>query len=254
MKRASVTLYAFLVTVILGGSATLADTIELRADHWCPFNCTPGSDRPGFMVEIATEALALYGHEVNYETLNWARSLEFAENGRIDGVIGTDEDESPDFVFGPAMGTYQESAAFRPNETTDITDIDALSGLRVGGIMDYDYGDVVAQYVEENGDSRAMVQMLSGDNALEQNLQKLLAGRIDLVPEESSVLSYTLANLGITDQVEIVTDPEVYDLYIAFSPALESSEMYASQLTEGVERLRATGRINEILARYGLSE
>ena len=47
-------------------SAAKADVIDLRADEWCPFNCEAGSENPGFMVEIAREALALYGHDVGY--------------------------------------------------------------------------------------------------------------------------------------------------------------------------------------------
>ena len=27
--------------------------IVIAADQWCPINCVPGSDRPGFMIEIA---------------------------------------------------------------------------------------------------------------------------------------------------------------------------------------------------------
>ena len=34
-----------------------ADEVVLLADAWCPYNCEPGSDTPGFMIEIARELL-----------------------------------------------------------------------------------------------------------------------------------------------------------------------------------------------------
>jgi polar amino acid transport system substrate-binding protein len=43
-------------------------------------------------------------------------------------------------------------------------------------------------------------------------------------------------------------------LYIAFSPSDPRSPAYAALLSEGVVRLRASGRLAAILARYGLAD
>lgn len=246
---------ALAATMSLGGAAAMADVIELRADYWCPFNCNPEDDRPGFMVEIAREALAEFGHEVRYQTMNWTRSLDYARSGRINGVIGTDPDESPELVFGTPIATYQEATAFRPGESRTLETAADLDGLRIGGISEYEYStEAIAAYIAEHGDDGTLVQILPGDNALVQNLRKLEAGRVDLVPEDFSVLRYTLDNIGMQDAFEIVLSPEVSELYIAFSPALDSSDLYAAQLGEGLQRLRTSGRLEEILARYGLTE
>ncbi len=246
--------FAFAVSTALAWQPGQAAVIELRADTWCPFNCDPDTDRPGFMVEIAREALAPYGHQVNYRTMNWARSLEFVRAGRIDGVIGTDADEGPDLIFGPPLATYREATAFRRGEARELTH-EAIEGLRVGVIAEYEYSsEAIISYIDEHGGDGALVQMLSGEMALAQNLRKLSAHRIDLVPEDNAVLRYTLANMGMQDAVDLVLDEEVSELYIAFSPARETSQLYAEQLTEGVERLRQSGRLAEILARYGLTE
>lgn len=232
-----------------------AAVIELRADYWCPFNCTPEDERPGFMVEVAREAMAMYGHEVNYEIMNWARSLEYARIGRVHGVIGTDPDEAPGFVFGPRLGTYREAFAFRRGEGRTIDSIASLAGLRLGGILDYDYNSTaVGAYQEMHSDDPILVQLLSGDEALSKNLKKLTAGRIDLVPEDLSVLRFTLANLGLLEDIELVLEPQGTDLFIAFSPALESSRQFAEELSAGVQALKQSGRFNEILARYSLTE
>lgn len=230
-----------------------ADTIELRADVWCPFNCEPNSDRPGFMVELAQEALAFYGHEVRYQTLTWGRSLEKTRNGEVNGVIGTDQDESPDLVFGSPMAGYQETLVFRKGEAREISTFEDLEGLRIGAIVDYEYQSMIKAYADEHERDPTRVQLIGGDSALKRNLQKLIAGRIDLTIDERSVLEYAVAQLGIADAVEILPNSDTTDLFIAFSPALESSEVYARQLAEGIERLKASGRYAEILARYGLS-
>lgn len=37
------------------------------------------------MIEIAREAFAFHGHEVNFEFLPWSRALRQAQSGEIDG-------------------------------------------------------------------------------------------------------------------------------------------------------------------------
>lgn len=240
------------LAIMLAGAAAQADTIELRADEWCPFNCEPGSEKPGYMVEIAREALALAGHEVNYETLNWARSLEQTRKGTVDGAIGAIPDEAPDFVFGPALGFYEETVAVRRGEVVDISAPANLAGLRVGAINGYEYYGPVADYIAANRGDRALVQYVSGDDALDKNLRKLVAGRVDMVAEVSAVLAYTIGQNRLGEQIEILHTGERGPIYIGFSPALESSERYARELAAGLAVLRESGRLAEIMDSYGL--
>lgn len=227
------------------------DTIVLMADEWCPYNCNPESDLPGFMVEVAREALSPYGHEVDYQTLNWARSLHNAETGEINGVIGAVPDEAPGFIFGPAMGGYVEAIAFRLGEAVEPDAISTQSDLRLGAINGYEYSGIVSDYIEAHADDRSLVQYMSGDDALSKNLRKLVAGRLDIVTEVRSVLEYTLADSGLTHEVDLVNTDDASDVFIAFSPALPISQLYADQLTEGVARLKESGRYDEILQKYG---
>lgn len=230
-----------------------ADVIELRADIWCPLNCEPDSDRPGYMIELAQEALALYGHEVRYSTMTWGRSLEWVRRGEINGVIGTDQDESPDLVFGPVLGAYQETLIFRKDEGRQIETAEDLDGIRIGAVVDYDYHPVFNTYITEHQQDPTRVQMIGGDETLKRNLQKLSAGRIDMAMDERSVVHYMLRELGMRDRVDLISYEEPTDLFIAFSPVLESSQLYARQLSEGLAQLKESGRYTEILSRYGLS-
>lgn len=248
----ALTLFLGLAALSWSSPGARADTIELRGDVWCPFNCEPNSDRPGFMVELAREALAYYGHDVRYDTLTWSRSLDQTRSGEVNGVIGTDQDESPDLIFGPPLGTYQETLIFRGGEGRQIETVEDLDGLRIGVVVDYDYYPIFNTYITENERDPTRVQIIGGDDALKRNLLKLTSGRIDMTMDERSVVNYTIGELGLADQVELVSYEDASDLFIAFSPALESSQIYAQQLSEGIERLKASGRYAEILARYGL--
>ena len=197
-------------------SSARADVIELRADPWCPFNCTPGSAAPGFMVELAHEALAPFGHEVRYAQLNWSRSLVKVRSG-------------------------------------EITRISELAGLRLGATRDYDYytTEVLAQIAARSPEP-GEIQLLSGNDALARNLRKLLAGRIDVMVEEHSALLYQLQQQGLQDQVVLLPHAQSSPLHIGFSPRHPRPAFYVRQMEQGLATLRRSGRYRAILARYGL--
>ncbi len=197
-------------------SSARADVIELRADPWCPFNCTPGSAAPGFMVELAREALAPFGHEVRYAQLNWSRSLVKVRSG-------------------------------------EITRISELAGLRLGATRDYDYYTTeVLAHIAARSPERSEIQLLSGNDALARNLRKLLAGRIDVMVEEHSALLYQLQQLGLQDQVVLLPHAQSSPLHIGFSSRHPRPAFYVRQMEQGLATLRRSGRYRAILARYGL--
>ncbi|MED5439950.1 MAG: transporter substrate-binding domain-containing protein [Pseudomonadota bacterium] len=238
-----------------------ADTISLRADIWPPYNATPGSDKPGYIAEIAIEIWNNQGHEVDYSTIPWERAITEARTGNIDCILGALPDEVPDFVFhslplGLDQSTFYTRSA---NHWTYHTPAQ-LDDIRLGviGGYSYDQGVVdehIASTIREDA-SGSRVQLMKGDNALEKNLQKLLSGRIDAIVGSATVVNYTVATLGMEGAVRPAGNIGVADkLYIACSPATpEKSETYTRQLDEGIQRLRKSGRLTEILERYGLQD
>lgn len=242
---------ALTAAVLTSATVASADVIVLGADPWCPYNCEPGSEAPGFMVEVAREALAPFGHEIDYVSVSWARGIRQAELGQINGIIGAVPEEAPELIFGPPIGTYTDTVVFRRGEAIDLDQIGAQSNLRIGAINGYEYYGQVAEYIAANADDRTIVQYASGDDALEQNLRKLVAGRLDMVAEVRAVLDYTVLSLGLEGQLDIVDTDDASDVYIAFSPALETSALYVEQLREGIEMLRESGRYAAIFEKYG---
>ncbi len=250
---ARATLAAVLGTLALATAAT-AEAVSIRADQWCPYNCEPGSDRPGYMIEILQEALGPHGHTIDYQTMNWARSLASAEEGSIDGVVGASTDEAPGFHLGPVLGQWDLAVAVRKGESFDVGAADPFAGRSIGVIRGYDYGGAVADYVAANAADDRIVQVAGGEAPLETNLRKLEAGRVDLVPDDAAVLRYTIADLGLEGAFDLVSMEEPSPLYAAFSPRGARSADYAAMLAAAVDELRASGRLDEILARYGLTD
>lgn len=234
----------------------MADVISLRADNWCPHNCDPKAANPGYMVEIARKVFEGAGHQVDYQILNWARAIEETRAGHFTGIIGTSRGDAPDFVFpGIHQGRSVNAFAALATDGWTYAGIDSLKGRVLGVVRDYSYGEEIDAYIKVHLKDPARIQVTSGDNALELNLRKMQKGRINTVVEGEAVLKYNLQLLGLDKDMKMAGADSLADpIFVAFSPANPNSAGYAALLSKGMEELKASGELSNILAKYGLSE
>lgn len=230
-----------------------ADDIIIAADRWCPINCDPADSEPGVMVEIARRIFSGAGHTVEYRILPWARAVKTCRNGLITGVIGAFVGDAPDFIFPEnELLMISGNALFVAKDSKWIyTDIPSLSDVNLGAILNYDYGEKANNYIREG----KKVQLISSENPLDQNILKLLIGRIDVIIEAEPVFWYVAGKKGVHDKFKKAGQiSDAKKCYIAFSPAIPKSGEYARILSDGIDTLRQSGELGEILHRYGLSD
>ncbi len=229
--------------------------ITLRSDLWCPFNCVPGSDHPGYAVEIAQAVFGGAGYDVDYQLLNWTRSIDEVRQGHADAVIGAYATDVPGFVI-PAEPIGSSSAGFavRSDSTFRYAGPQSLDGQVLGIVATYEFGGELGDYLHGLHGDKSRIQYMSGDRALSKNLLKLVSGRIDVVLDDAQVLARLINELQLGDKVTFSQDYTRVPIYIAFSPAGPNSARYAAILCAGIARLRASGQLTAILARYGLQD
>ncbi|MDX1453015.1 MAG: transporter substrate-binding domain-containing protein [Oleiphilaceae bacterium] len=241
------------VIVFLVSGSAWADTLTIRADEWFPMNGDPFSEQPGYMIELAEVILAPHGHTVEYRTMPWERSLTMVREGKFDCVVGAYIDDAPDFVFPEQEWGINKSTFYvKQGESWRYTGIESLRDIKIGTIGSYAYSDEFDAYVEANKQS-SKVQVLKANNALEQNIKKVLAGRITATVESDLVMEAKLKEMGLQGQLVpagLLSDGDA--MYIACSPAKESSKHYVKLFSEGVEALRQSGQLKTILEKYGL--
>lgn len=247
---------ALALAILVGGGSAQAATITLVADEWCPYNCEPGSAKPGYMIEVAQKAFAEAGHTIDYRNMPWSRAVAESRAGKFDGIVGAAPGDAEDFVF-PSNSLGSSSAVFWVNkgEAWKYAGMASLDAISLGTIRDYSYGDDLDAYVEKNEKDAKRVQIASGDNALDMNFKKLAAKRIGTLVEDRNVAEYFIADSGQAGKFAAageVAEPD--PLYIAFSPASKDGKAYAKILSDGVQKLRESGELGKILSKYGLSD
>ena len=245
-------LKCLLVLICLPFGVAKADNLVIAGDSWCPFNCEPKTANPGFMVEIAQNALAKAGHTVVYEVMPWLRAVHECRAGKLDGVVGAYIDDAPDFIFPKnELGMNSDGIFTLKGNPWSYKGIASLSGISLGAIKGYAYGShEINEYLKKGGKG---VQLVFGDNALELNIKKLLEGsRIDAIVESPAVFWYKVSSMNLKNRFKAagnVSNPK--KLYIAFSPANPKAKEYAQILSDGMDALRKSGELKAILKKYG---
>lgn len=230
-------------------------TVLLVSDSWCPYNCEPGAENPGILIEIAKRALEKEGFEVKYETLPWSRAIEETRAGKYDAIVSAAEADAPDFIF---PGTHQatiQNTFFTANESAwTFKDLKSLGDVSLGVIRDYAYNDDLDSYIALHAEDAQKIQTASGDGALETNIKKLLAGRLGAFIEDKNVVELYLRDnpeyQGKLRMAGMLPETETNKIHVAFSPAEENAERYAKLIEKETRELRKNGEMEKIIARH----
>jgi polar amino acid transport system substrate-binding protein len=258
--KALLSLLAIYITFLQPAQAETvkAETITIVADEWCPYNCEPGSEKPGFMIEIAQKAFAKHNIAVEYINIPWTRSLAAVRKGKYNAVTSATENEVPNLVIPLVEQGYARDAFYvKSGNPWRYKNVKSLENITLGIIADYNYGEDLDAYISKHKDNLEKIQSLSSDDALDLNIKKLLSGRIDAFVEAEYVAGYTMAKQGNSDKIDYagpIPTSSNNNLYVAFSPAIKESAGYAEILTKEMKAMRASGELAAILGRYAVDD
>ncbi len=250
-------LFFILLNFLMHFSTAYADKIVISGDKWCPFNCEPNTAKPGYMVEVAQKIFSKAGHTVEYKVNPWERALQECREGKLNAVIGAINDEAPDFIFPTnELAINVDSLFVLKEKNWTYSDISSFSKVSIGAIKGYAYGsDELNEYIKKNEKNDKAVQLAFGDTALETNIKKLDAGRIDVVVESPAVFFYTSNQMKMNDRFKLAGKiSNEKKVFIAFSPANTKSKEYAQLLSDGIDALRKSGDLKTILQKYGVDD
>ena len=206
------------------------------------------------MIDIAREAFGLAGIDVEYVNMSWARALQQARDGYIDAVVGALPGDAPDFVFPDAATGYSTIALYtHPDNNWHYAGIDSLSQSTLLAINGYAYSPELDSYIEKYQDDPERVWVLSGPAPLSRAIELLHQQRSDVFPEDRYVMQWQLEQENNTESLRMAAVIHESPIYVAFSPVGRDSAQLAALLSEGARALQSSGRVEEILTRYGLS-
>ena len=218
-----------------------------------PYNGDPASEHPGIVVELAKTIFEPQGIKVDYQTMPWVDALEAARGGKIDGVIGAGSAETKGLtVPQESIGEPRVVLLVRKDNPWQFESNASLKNVRLGVIDGYTYWDSLDEYIKAN--KAPKVVSFSGETPLVDALTQLKEGKIDALPETMAVFVWTSKGMGLTpSDFRIVHTHQNEPIYLAFS-STPAGVKYAKLFDEGMQKLRASGKLKELLKAYAMSD
>ncbi|MBI2397593.1 MAG: transporter substrate-binding domain-containing protein [Xanthomonadales bacterium] len=243
--------------LLVFSSTAFADAISIRADEWLPYNGPSTKKPPGYMIELAEKIAVANGHTIAYSTMPWDDAVAAVRRGAHDCVVGALKSDAEDFMFPSESWGESQSAFYALNDSKwRYAGIDSLANQRLAVIESYSYSDEIDAYVEKfKNDPTRVVVVSSAGRAGMNAMSLLIRKKADVFVEDVNVAKQTIAKLNLQDRVvmaDIATESDT--LYIACTPADPRGRRYAEMFSAGIAKLRKSGELATILAKYHLAD
>lgn len=247
---------AGILSILVASTTAYADSVKVAYSSWCPHVCTDQDENlvpesPGLAIEAVREAFASQGIETVFVALPFSRQLADVSAGEQDALMQIKKAPDRNYVWPKTpMGADQQCFVVAKSNDWIYQGKKSLEDISIGAIAGYKYGEL-SDYMSDPANK---VEFLSGDKTDVRNLEKVGLGRIDAFLENRDILAHLIKQRGGEDTFKFAGCLEPIDLFLAFSPVLDSSQGYADALDRGVTTLRSNGRLKELLDSYGLSD
>jgi polar amino acid transport system substrate-binding protein len=250
-------LFSGFISLYLSPISTSAETIRFATIDYCPFTCNPSEEdgREGIMTDVLREAFEKAGYQIEISTLPYVRAVRYVNDGRYDGIVLVGKKYAPELVY-PDHSTLKQRVVFLANMGTSwsYSGVTSLKNVRLGIVRGFHYvDDDLVGYLEREKNNSARMYVIHGDKTTERAIGMLRSYRITAFIEGEYSVLYELKKKGISNALRIAGyTSEAFEGFTAFSPRSPKSKKYARILSNTLEELKRSGRLSNILRRYGI--
>jgi polar amino acid transport system substrate-binding protein len=246
MIRATVLM---LFVSMLGSMVTLpaaAEDIRMTGSNWPPY-VDDALHGDGFVVALVSDALKRAGYQAKMNVEPCPLSLEATQAGRYDVFCSlwyTDE-RAETLAFSEPFIENNITFIKRSDSRFQIEDRTDLMGLRIGVVDDY-------AYREQAYDTNGIEVTIAG--SVRKNIERLLAGDVDLVLADSRVAFYEVNELGVAKNITVLRPAlNTRGLRIAVSKSRADYQEIIDAFNVAIAAMKADGSYSSLLANHRIS-
>lgn len=247
MRLILLILISILATLSWGNPPNI---VKITTGEYPPF--TSKADKSNsYLNTVVKEAFAKEGIRVQFYYFPWTRAYKKALNGGFDATSYwyPSEEREAHFYYSDPVVSSPTYFFHLKDKTFDWQSISDLNGKHIGATRGYTY---TTEFVKAGNESLFTFHWGNSD---EQNFRMLLAGRTDIFPIEIYPAYYQLKkhfSNKETNQLTYHEKPLVNSNgYILFPKKSQNSEYFLKQFNNGLEKLKASGRFDEIYSEIG---
>jgi len=204
----------------------------------------------GVLAQIAKEALALEGVEVEFQVAPWKRGYDYVLSGKWHGIVGWNRTEERESLFYISTPLLLEDVVFFHHKDLklDWTEMEDLEGLTVGTINGYNYGPDLQRVIDEG----IVRDDVTSDE--EQSIRMLHKKRFDIWPSELNVGLHLIKTYLTPEEAGQLTYHsnalQVSDLCMLLSREIPGNAENLKKFERGLNALKESGRYREIIEEF----
>jgi polar amino acid transport system substrate-binding protein len=248
MRRTIIVSIVFLVVLAMYSQPEAANYVFVTLE-FPPLEYTGEDGNPkGSAVDMVKRIMSSLGYEVQIKVYPWPKALGMVRAGDADAIFTayktpervTFLDYSEEVFFPQIVGFYVKKGS----PITFNGDLNTLRAKHIGVVSTISYGPKFDQM-------RTQLQVERVER-IEQNFQKLLSDRIDLLISNVHVADWELQKLQLSEEiVRLPHEVERVSSYIAFSKRQNLTTL-RDQFDQELRKLKANGEYDKVIEKYGI--
>ncbi len=231
-------------------------SIEVSVVHFCPFICIDKTVS-GFTVEIVDEIFKWHNIDVAFQEMPWARGVKESLKGGIAGMLAPSKGEAEGLVFPSLPIGMQKNCFFKKSTNPwQYKSADDLANVQTIVFTNWSHESDLMSFMAKKGkvyDQHFTSINYSGDY-YPRAINMIMKDRANAFWADPSTLSNYLDKTPATQALNLVNAGCISAsfVYLGISPKTElpMEAMYV----EGITRLRESGRLDEILKKYKVTD
>lgn len=260
------------------------DDIYIVGEKNCPYNCEAhvsyisatklipdqmdyvdgmrrkAADGSGFIIDIIKAIYEPLGHRVVYKTMSQKRAKTRFAAGRYNILLNVKKlkKKNDDYLFSTqSIGQTGHVFFTHANTNWRYYGDTSLEMVTLGLVNGQKYPELAA-YIEANKSLKLRLQFVDAANAaeaLDLNMRKLAKGRISAIYADKYSADFYRKNMELEDTIIDAGElQKTKPLFLAFSPSKTNSKELIKDFDKGIAELRKSGKLAEILDKYGIKD
>ncbi|MDK2125859.1 substrate-binding periplasmic protein [Parachitinimonas caeni] len=222
-------------------------TVNLANGEWPPYL---GEKLPNFgsASRIVSEAFKAQDVKVEYKFYPWKRAFEVAKNGELDGTLvwTKNAEREADFLISEPIYNSKVVLLYLKDKPLKWNKLSDLSTNKFGGTIGYNYGK---EWEELEKAKKLSVDRIPSD---EQNIAKVVGGRIDGFPVELDVGVYMTQLHHGKEGLDKVTysSKTLHEepMYLLISKKSAKAAEIIKRFNAGLAKLKSSGKVEQFLS------
>ena len=235
-----------------------SDTINVKfvGNNWCPQHCIDNKTSPGYLVEIAQEALRASNIESSMTFEPWLRAIVNVKNGTYDGLLTPAQSEEKD-LLRHKISLAGQRFCFYTKKSNNITlnNLQDFNNKSIAFTKGNNLGSTFMNFIKDKKNSITLTQLVSNNSEFAPRVFRfLLARNVSAIAITEDFGNHYLGqNPDIKKLVEKKYCTKEEPLHIGLSPNnIHRSKVIATYIDIGLKKIKEDGTYDKILNKYFL--